>query len=273
MQFNIFRLDPIRRFALFLIIFSGLALGYNFSNDVLLHLASTLGFGLILFWLFSRISTKQKNVWDTVITTLIIFLLLHYGANPFYPLIATFFALTLKFFIEWRGSPVVNPAAAALLLTAGVLALIPGLDQPFISWWGASFWQLPFGLSVSFILLAIWILGGFYVWRKWAIFFGFLLTYFLLVLIFYSISDNPGIGVLQFAFTDSTVFFLASIMLSEPKTSPVLPWKQGAYGFLAALAYHVLAITGVSNAALFAVVAANLFNASFRLRKNKNPAQ
>ena len=109
-------------------------------------------------------------------------------------------------------------------------------------------------------------------WRKWAIFFGFLLTYFLLVLIFYSISDNPGIGVLQFAFTDSTVFFLASIMLSEPKTSPVLPWKQGAYGFLAALTFHVLAITGVSNAALFAVVAANLFNNSLKASIKKSVA-
>ncbi len=273
LQASLKKLDPIRRFALFLVIFSGFALGYNFSNAVLLHLAATLGFGLVLYWLYSRLSAKRKNVWDTVITTLIIFLLLHYGDNLLYPLLATFFAITLKFFIEWKDSPVVNPAAGALLLTAGVLALIPGIDQPFISWWGTTFWALPWGVSVSFLLMALWILGGFYVWRKWAIFAGFLGVYFLILfglMLFFGSADKES---MHFVLTDSTIYFLAAIMLPEPKTSPALPWKQGVYGVIAALVYSVLAIAAVPNYALFALVAANLFNAGFRLRKNKNLTQ
>ena len=133
-----FKLDPIKRFCLFLTIFAGVAIAYNWSNDVLLHLAATLGFGLVLFALYSKLSIKRKNVWDTVITAELIFLLLHYGtglSSLIYPLMAVFIAETLKFFIEWKSSPIVNPAAAALLLTAGIGALI-GWDMPFVSWWG-----------------------------------------------------------------------------------------------------------------------------------------
>lgn len=263
MPINFFRLDPIRRFALFLLIFSIFALVYNFSNAVLVHLASTLGFGLILFWLYSRISTKHKNIWDTVITSLIIFLLLHYGGNPFFSMLAIFFALTLKFFIEWRGSPVVNPAAGSLLLTAGVLALIPGIEQPFVSWWGTSFWALPWGVSASLLLMAVWVLGGFYVWKKWMIFLSFLLVHLVILL------ATEEQKTTQFIFTDSTLYFLAAIMLPEPKTSPLLPWKQGAYGTLAALFYNGLLFWGIPYYELFTVVGANLFNAAFKnpLRK------
>ncbi len=256
-----FKLDPIKRFALFLTIFSGFALGYNWSTDVLVHLASTVGFALVLFALYSKVSSKHKNVWDSLITGEIIFLLMHYGEGlsaVIYPMIAVFIAETLKFFIEWKSSPIVNPAAAGLLLTAGLSAII-GWELPFVSWWGASFWVLPIGVSVSLILIAIWVLGGFHVWRKWPIFFSFLLVS---AIVLYLRTKDPS--ALSFTYLDSTIYFFAAIMLPEPKTSPFLPWKQVVYGALAALLLNGLGAYGVPYAELFALIGANLLNAGFK---------
>lgn len=256
-----FKLDPIKRFCLFLTIFTGVAVGYNWSSDVMLHLAATLGFGLVLYTFYTWISSKHKNVWDTVISCEIIFLLLHYGTGLSalaYPLMAVFIAETLKFFIEWKSSPVVNPAAAGLLLTAGAAALI-GWELPFVSWWGASYWALPIGVSVSLILMAVWIVGGFNVWRKWSLFFSFLLAYGAFEAI-----RGLSLADLQFTFLDSTVYFIAAVMLPEPKTSPFLPWKQVVYGVLAAALCSGLVYLDVPYAALFAIVAANLFNAGLK---------
>lgn len=258
-----FKLDPIKRFALFLMIFSGVALGYNWSVDVLFHLVVTLGFGLMLYALYTRFSTKHKNVWDTVITCLLIFLLLHYGdslSDAIYPLIATFLATTLKFFVEWKSSPIVNPTAAALLVTAGIGALI-GWELPFVSWWGASFWIVDLGfaaLPVSLGLIALWILGGFYVWKKFPIFLSFLVVFGVLHYL------RVGGEAVQFTFMDSTIYFLASIMVPEPKTSPFVPWKQVVYGALAAGIYVGLTQLAVPLPELFGLIGANLFNAGLK---------
>ena len=116
-----FKLDPIKRFSLFLMVFAGVAIGYNWSTTVLLHLAATLGFGLVLYTLYTRFSSKHKNVWDTVVTCLIIFLLLHPGqtlVSLIFPLVAVFIAETIKFFVEWKNSPIINPAAGGILVLA-----------------------------------------------------------------------------------------------------------------------------------------------------------
>jgi hypothetical protein len=258
-----FKLDPIKRFALFLMVFAGVATGYNWSTTILLHLAATLGFGLMLYALYTRFFSKHKNVWDTVITCLIIFLLLHPGdtlMSFIFPLLAVFIAETIKFFIEWKSSPIINPAAGGILLMAGIMALFG--SAPFVSWWGASFWSLPIGpgISVSLLLMLVWIVGGFYVWRKWPLFFSFLIAYGALQYL----RGMYGLSELIPFYLDSTIYFLAAIMLTEPKTSPFLPWKQVAYGALAALIYVTLLHFGVPYAELFAIVGANLFNAALK---------
>lgn len=260
----LFKLDPIKRFACFLLIFAGIALGSNFSNQVLLHLAVTLGFGLLLYAFYIRFSSKHKNVWDTVITCLILFLVLHYGEAKIellYSLLTTFIAITLKFFLEFRGSPMVNPAAGSILLTAGILKLFsveatmyfPGTHLPFASWWGTSYegW-------ISLALIALWIVGGFYVWKKFPILVTFLLAH---AIFFYWQSgtwESENLDSLRFVFTDSTIYFFASIMLPEPKTSPFLPKQQVLYALLAAALYNGFNELSVPYFELFALVGANL---------------
>lgn len=264
-----FKLDPIKKFALFLAVFSGAAIATNRAPEPLLHLAMLLTFGLGLYALFTKLSGKRKNIWDTVITCLLICLVLHYGASSaemfLYPLLATTIAITIKFFVEWKSSPIVNPAAAGILMSAGIGAGL-GLELPFVSWWGASFWQLPIGVPASLFLMGIWIFGGFSVWRKFPILASFLLVYAGLHFL------RVGADGLTFTITDSFIYFFAAIMLPEPKTSPFLPWKQVAYGSLAAIVMAGFAQLGIFAPELFAIIAANLLNAAFKWKPLAKPA-
>lgn len=246
-----FKLDPIHRAAYFMIVFAAVALATHFTGQTLLHLCATLGFALLLWVFFTYFSTKHKNIWDTVITGLILFLVLHYGSSVsdlVYPLTATLIAMLVKFFLEWKGSPVINPAAAGILVSALVLAFIPGLDHPFASWWGASY-----SGYLSLGLMAVWVIGGLYQWRKWQIVASFFITHALLLLL-----RGEGLSGLLFTFTDSTIYFFATIMLVEPKTAPFLPKQQIVYGLVGVLLLNLLAYSGAPYAELFALVGANL---------------
>lgn len=257
------KLDPIHRAAYFMIAFATVVLATHFSADVLLHLAATLGACLVLYTIFTRVSAKHKNIWDTVITGLILFLVLHYG-NTFgdliFPLAASFIAMFIKFFVEYKGSPIINPVAGGLLLSALLLAFVPGLSHPFVSWWGASF-----SGYLSLALMAVWIVGGLDQWKKWNIVLSFLVAHALLLLL-----RGEGLAGLQFTFTDSMIYFYATIMLVEPKTSPFLPKQQLAYGAIAALLYNLLAFAGAPYFELFALVGANLSRVVMMQMPKKN---
>jgi hypothetical protein len=246
-----FKLDPIHRAAYFMILFSAAALATHFTGQVLLHLCATLGLSLLLWVFFTYFSTKRKNVWDTVITGLILFLVLHYGASAgdlIFPIVATTIAMLVKFFVEWKASPIINPVSIGLLMAALILAFVPGLDHLFVSWWGASF-----GGYISLALMALWMVGGLYQWKKWQIVISFLVAHALLLLL-----RGQGLEGLQYTFTDSTIYFFVTIMLVEPKTSPFLPKQQVAYGLVAAILFNLLAYTGTPYFELFALVGANL---------------
>ncbi len=253
-----FKFDPIQRCAAFLILFSAFAFGFNASSQLTLHLTATLGFSLVLFALYSTFfPSKHKNVWDTVITGLILFLILHYGstwADLVFPLTATFLAITIKFFVEYKGSPVVNPAAAALLLSALILAFIPGLEHPFVSWWGASFHGV-----YSLVLIGLWVVIGVPSWHRWTAVLSFLVVYALGLLI-----RGQGLESVQFVFTDSMLYFYATIMLMEPKTSPFRTGHQVAYGTFAAALTHLLMFFVAPYPELFGLVGANLFQTALR---------
>lgn len=246
-----FKLDPIHRAAAFIIVFAAAALFTHFTGQVLLHLTATLGCALSLYALFTLFTPKRKNIWDTVITGLILFLVLHYGtglSDLIFPLVATTIAMLIKFFVEWKMSPIVNPVAAGVLLSALVLAFIPGLDHPFASWWGTAF-----GSYFSLVLMLVWITGGLYQWKKWQTIGSFFVVHAVLALL-----RGQGLEGLQFDFTDSTFYFFVTFMLVEPKTSPLWPKQQMAYGAVAALFYNGLIAVGAPYFQLFALIAANL---------------
>ncbi|MFT7183844.1 MAG: hypothetical protein ACI9QC_000168 [Oceanicoccus sp.] len=257
-----FKLHPIKQFTLFLSVMAALAIAFNPTGQVLLHLAATLGFGLILYWFYSYFSSKHKLIWNTIVTSLIIFLVLDYGLevkDVIAPLIATFVAITVKFFWGWKGSPVINPSVAGMLIMAGIVAVLPSMDNAFISWWGADFrgW-------VSMSVIAVWILFGLRKWRKGHLVITFLVAHAILLVLRGGSQES-----IQFIFTHSTVYFMAAAMLIDPKTSPMQNRQQIVFGLLAALVYNSLLQASAPYAELFAIAAANIGYMAMRPIKKK----
>ncbi len=246
------KLNPIQQTTFFLIVYALFAIGFNWSAEVLIHLGATIGFGLILFFLFKTIFKKPKVLSNTLITTLILFLLLHYGTGEITfqsliaPLLATFIAVFIKFFLEIKGAPLVNPVVAALLLTYFITKYLPQTELAFISWWGAAFQGY-----ISLALIAAWIVFGLYRWRKLPIVFSFLV--FHLIILFFTQSTEA----IKFVFSDATIYFYLGIMLIEPRTSPIQTGPQIAYAAIAVIGYNLMNYYKIPHYDLWSIALAN----------------
>lgn len=254
-----FKLNPTQQITLLLSIYTIGAILLNLRTQVFLHLLATLGFSLILFGIFTFISKKKKNIWNTIISALIIFLVLHYGSDTqdlIYPLIATFVTVFSKFFLELKGLPIINPVVLGLLTTYLLGSLIALLKPPFISWWGTSYQGFFNGYSIpiALILIIIWIVLSLNKWRKYALLVTFLLAHAILIF-----ARTPEFEFLKFTFSDATIYFFAAIMLIEPKSSPMLKSQQFIYAILAAISYNLLAHFNVTHFDLIAIAIANLY--------------
>lgn len=246
------KLTPTNQITLFLIVYATFATAFDFQIEKLYHLGETLGLGLVLFAILSRITHQTRLIQNTIITTLIIYLVLHYPLQPIdhlSPILATTAAILAKFFLSKKGTTGINPAVLGLLLAAVVLRAITGVNTTFISWWGASFQGY-----VSLGLLAIWIALGLYRWRKLPIVFSFLIGN-AIAQYFYGAS----LSSLEFVYTDATIYFLATIMLVEPKTSPFRTSHQIIFGTLAALSLLITKHFGLPYNELFAIAIANTY--------------
>jgi hypothetical protein len=247
--------------ALFFFLMAGGAILSNLGQglDLLWHFLATVGVALALYYPLQKWSSAKKNVWNALSTALILFLVLHYGPNPIdhiYAAVITALAIFWKFFGGSKGSPWVNPAAAAILAVWGLAHFVPVLDLPNISWWGASFkgW-------VSLALVGLWIVFGLRPWKKYWALGAFLVAHFVFLVLFGESKD-----FIQYVFSDSTLYFFASVMLIEPKTSPFIPKKQVLYGVLAALLYTELFILKVPQFALWTLVVMNGVNLAMTLK-------
>ena len=152
------KLNPLQKVTAVLAIYALGVLAINFDQNIIYHILATVGFGIILFFIFSKLSGKKKNIYNTLISALIIFLVLHYGTETsdlIYPLLTTFITIFSKFFLEIKGSPVINPVVFGLLLTYFISTLIPSLEPLFISWWGSSYGYNE--IPIALIIIAVWI--------------------------------------------------------------------------------------------------------------------
>ena len=259
------KINATEQITLLLCIYSFGAILGNMDNylNISLHLLATFGLANILYWLFSQLSGKKKNYLNTVISSLIIFLVLHYGSQNqdlVYPAIITLLAVASKFFLEPRNTPIINPVVLGLLLASLVLPFIPGFETPFISWWGTSYkfqvalGQTVFNISPALLLVGIWIIFGLGKWRKYPLLISFLLGHAILLMI-----TERSLDLFAFIFTDATIYFFAAIMLIEPKTSPILKKQQIIFGIIAAIVYSTLIQLHVGNFELWAILAANVY--------------
>lgn len=258
------KLNPTQQITCLLLIFAiGAIFKNNFSSQIFIHLAATLGFGLILFYALQKITKQNKNISNTIISCLIIFLVLHYGMKPadaFAAMLVTFVVLISKFFLEWKGSPIFNPVVLGLFVLEILTLLIPSFQASFVSWWGASYSLWPGPITFTLILMAVWIIFSFRSWRKWPVAITYLASFCVLLLIFYKgVEAFSMADMLKANFFNSTIYFFTFIMLSEPRTSPMLKKHQIIYGLLAGIISTVGSLTNFPTSTMLAILIPNLY--------------
>lgn len=257
-----YKLNNLQEFLLWLSIFSASAIFCNPTKAVFLHLITTLGFGIALFYILTFITKKKKSLINTIATSLIIFLTLHYGLetqNIAYDLIVTAIAIFYKFFFEYKGSPIINPTVFSLLIVAIASQLLHLENELFVSWWGASF-----NGYISLILILPWLIYGTYKWKKIPTFLTFLITHGIIALIMWH-AKIFNLDTLKFIFTDSTLYFYIVVMLIEPKTSPFKIKDQIIYGLIAVIAYNLFNYLHLAYFELLAIAVANLYNFAVKI--------
>ncbi len=149
-----------------------------------------------------------------------------------------------KYLLAIRGRHVVNPAAA------GAFAItLTGLT--YAAWWPGNPWMLPFVAVLAFLILfrtRRLPMGGVYVAVGLA---AAALQYTLFGL-------GPVAG-LQYAATQSALWFFVAFMLTEPLTMPPRRWQQLLYAALAAALYFLTFRLGpFYNSPEFALLVVNL---------------
>lgn len=173
--------------------------------------------------IFAHVFEVPVNAESWIITGLILSLILSpstsYHAMPLY-FWASVLAISPKYMFAIKKRHVFNPAAAAVALTA------IGLDQA-ASWWVGTAWMAPFV-----------VIGGLLVVRKirrFSMVFTFLTAAVLSTFLFHGSSDP--IVLLKKIALDSSLLFLAFVMLTEPLTTPPVRKMQMVFGAIVGLLF------------------------------------
>ncbi|MEI6222389.1 MAG: hypothetical protein WCP97_06510 [bacterium] len=252
------KMNPIRLCTAFLFLYSAVAFFFKPEFPVAIHFLLTVGVGGLYYFVVTFLSKKRKVLDNTLISCLILFLVLHYPTtrvSMVLIVLTTFLTLTIKFFLEYKGSPFANPVAVAILVVYFFSKILPFNETLFASWWGASFqgW-------ISLAIIAVWAFVGVKKWRKVPLVLTFLISAAILLLVWGKTTES-----LEYIFTDATIYFLATIMLLEPRTSPVKCKGQLAFAVIAAILYTTLSHFSVTDYELWAIVGANF---SFLIMKH-----
>jgi ferredoxin-NADP reductase len=158
--------------------------------------------------------------------------------------IAGVVAIASKYLLAIRGRHVFNPAAA------GAFAIgFTGLT--FGAWWPGNPWMLPFVVVLAFLILfrtRRLPMAGVYVGVGLAI-----------AALQYTLFGLGPVAGLQYAATQSALWFFVGFMLTEPLTLPPRRWQQLIYAGLAALLYFLSFHIGpFYNTPEFALLVVNL---------------
>ena len=194
-----------------------------------LGLLQTLGILLITCYLSNKLLAYAfhavENAESWLITALILFLLLAPIAgveDVFATFLAGILAMSSKYFLAIKKKHIFNPAAVPAFLL-GVL----GFSN--VLWWVGS----------KELLIIITIVGLLIVrkLRRFHLFFSFLLTSVIMVILTgFEIGQSVQSSFVE-AFVSWPIIFFATIMLTEPLTTPPTKEKQILYGAVVGLLF------------------------------------
>lgn len=215
-------MDTLKRFSIYQLVIAFLlslyilgSLQFGFEKVLPQFLFAVSGATISgIFFDFLELKRFQKPL-TPFITGLIIGLTAQFGEDQLKLFLIGAIAMLIKFGVKMEGRHIFNPAAGGLL--AGMLLL-----NSAPSWWSGGSNTLPFLIWIPIFLLRF---------RRWAP-----IVSFTLLLIFFH-----GISVV---FSSSLLFFV-SVMLIEPKTSPVETKAGLIYGSLVGVGYVFFSNLGI----------------------------
>src|SRR3989338_43837 len=233
-----------------------LAIAFGFS-DVLPYSGSRLLISALLLVsicyfanrIFAAMFRAQRNIESAIITALILFFIL----APITGLADTvtmgligILSMALKYILAVGQKHVFNPAAIAIFC-AGLL----GSDG--IIWWVGSSFLLPIVVIVGLLVVRKI--------RRFTLFTFFVGTSLVTILIFGLVNKLEAIEVIKQAVLSWPLLFFASIMLTEPQTTPPKKYQQIVYGILTGLLFgYQFHLGPIYSTPEFALVVGNIFS-------------
>jgi hypothetical protein len=254
--------NPMFVFVLGLTLFSAGALLYNLRPPVFALLVSVALGAAIAYLGLKYLQPKGHWAGNTLVSGLIAFLLLNPALSVNFESMAWAFlggvlVVLAKLGPKYKRQVIFNPAALGLIILSGLLTLVYGTDAllpTFVSWWGtdyAGLWAL--------VILAPLVSFAAYKFRKLYLVISFLVFNAIWLYV------NGGFQALVYPYTTGALYFMAGIMLLEPKTSPIKKSWQIAAAFAALIAYRYAEVIGLHNVELWAIMAVNLVHLLSRL--------
>lgn len=176
-------------------------------------------------YVFSYVFKAPTNVESVYITALILACIIapirNYHDLPMY-VFAAVLAISSKYILAFKKKHFFNPVAIAVVLTAY------GFGQS-ANWW----------IGTAVMMPAI-IIGGFlvvYKTRRWDMVFTFLAVALSTIALFGLAKGTPMSTIFKQSFLQSSLFFFAFVMLTEPLTTPPTKGLQMFYGGLVGLLF------------------------------------
>lgn len=217
------------------------AMGLSFARDLHYSALDIAGSAILLVagcWVvnkaFATVFKVPINPESSILTGLILALLItptFHNFNIWFMAAAAGLAMSSKYILAINGKHIFNPAAIALVLTAF------GPHQ-VASWWVGSVTLLPFVLIGGILLIRKM--------RRELMAAVFLFVTLLSTFLWAWINKTNLAMDLRSLVVGSPIFFLASVMLVEPYSSPTTKYRQLWYaalvGFLVVPGAHIKAI-------------------------------
>lgn len=204
------------------------------------------GWYVMNFYLFK---VPNLNYLNLFITGCIMYLVIHPDTPVWQMAVAVLGMLLGKLYIRYKSQPIFNPAALGILLGYLFSVLIKaatGTTQTlFESWWGTdvlySFYKnMPVLQLFAYLLLALMI---YFAWkfRKLTHAVTYLVTYLLCMFVMGQVTGHSAFVFSPTMLLEmSSLFFLTFVMVTEPKTSPILRNHQIGLGVFGGLALFVV---------------------------------
>ncbi len=249
---------PLFQFSLFLSLFGALSTidllistvnpverNQYLMNAIVVFITASAVYYLIRY----GFGVKGANPINFLISTWIVYLLIHPTNSIWYFIIAIVAIGVGKYLLRRSNLPIFNPAALALAITYGISVTVtwfnPGVRTLLVSWWGVDMTQnitntIPvLNIVVPAFFLAVFVryAGAFRRFRYGLIFF---VTFLASMFVYTAITESLPNAL---SLTSSNLFnargFCAFVMLSEPKTSPIFPWQHVIIGIASGLALSI----------------------------------